>query len=405
MKKDWVVKKLGEVCEIDLGRTPSRGNKSFWDTEKTTNNVWLSIADLLNGDGQFVSDSKEYVSDKGAKICKVVKTGTLLVSFKLTLGRLAFAARDLFTNEAIAALPIKNEKLLSKEYLYYYLSYFDWTSASDGDIKIKGRTLNKEKLKEIQIPLPPLPEQHRIVGILGEALDTIATVKENAEKNLQNAREIFASYLQSVFANPGDGWEEKSLEELGNITSSKRIFKSEYVKEGVPFYRTKEIKELANGKSISLELFISRTRYNEIKANFGVPKEGDILLSAIGTIGEIYVVQKNNEFYFKDGNIVWLKNFDSVDTYYLKYALQSFVEQIKILSRGAAYSALTIEKLNKYRVPIASVKEQKRIVTKLDSLLDETKKLEAIYEQKLSNLDKLKKSVLQRAFNGELSGE
>jgi len=158
---NWEIKSLGELCQIELGKTPSRGNKTFWDTEKTTTNVWLSIADLLNSKDNIVSDSKEYISDKGAEICKVVKSGTLLVSFKLTLGRLAFAGRDLFTNEAIAALTIKNEKELSKEFLYHCLNYFDWNSATDGDIKIKGRTLNKEKLKEIPIPLPPLPEQQR----------------------------------------------------------------------------------------------------------------------------------------------------------------------------------------------------------------------------------------------------
>jgi len=90
------------------------------------------------------------------------------------------------------------------------------------------------------------------------------------------------------------------------------------------------------------------------------------------------------------------------DLYYLKYALKSFVEQIKTLSRGAAYSALTIEKLNKYKVPIASIKEQQAIVSKLDTLSAETKKLEAIYRQKLNDLDELKKSVLQKAFEGKL---
>ena len=181
MKNNWQTKKLGDLCQIELGKTPSRSNGTFWDREKTTTNVWLSIADLLNSEDNIVSDSKEYVSGKGAKICKVVKSGTLLVSFKLTLGRLAFAGRDLFTNEAIAALTIKSKKDLSKEFLFYFLSYFDWNSATDGDVKIKGRTLNKEKLKEILIPLPPLMGQQRIVAILDEAFANIAKAKENSE--------------------------------------------------------------------------------------------------------------------------------------------------------------------------------------------------------------------------------
>ena len=91
MKSGWQTKKLGELCEIELGRTPARANSAFWDEKRETGNVWLSIADLLKADDNIVIDSKEYVSDKGAEICKLVPKGTLLVSFKLTLGRLAFA--------------------------------------------------------------------------------------------------------------------------------------------------------------------------------------------------------------------------------------------------------------------------------------------------------------------------
>ena len=93
-----------------------------------------------------------------------------------------------------------------------------------------------------------------------------------------------------------------------------------------------------------------------------------------------------------------------VNTYYLKYALKSFVEQIKTLSRGAAYRALTIEKFSKYKVPIMSIKEQQAIVAKLDAISAETRKLEVIYQQKLNDLEELKKSILQKAFNGELGG-
>ena len=122
MKSCWQTKTLGDVCEIELGKTPSRSNALFWDEKRKTKNVWLSIADLLNAENNIALDSKEYISDKAASICKLVPKGTLLVSFKLTLGRLAFAGRDLFTNEAIAALTIFDERELSKEFLYYCLN-------------------------------------------------------------------------------------------------------------------------------------------------------------------------------------------------------------------------------------------------------------------------------------------
>ena len=120
-----------------------------------------------------------YHSMKGAAISKIVRTGTLLASFKLTLGRLAFAGRDLYTNEAIAALTIRDEQELLKEFLFWFLHYFDWDSATEGDVKIKGKTLNKAKLRGVQVPIPPLAEQRRIVAILDEAFEGIATAKAN----------------------------------------------------------------------------------------------------------------------------------------------------------------------------------------------------------------------------------
>ncbi len=402
MRAGWQTKKLGELCEIELGKTPARANNSFWDERRETGNVWLSIADLLKAEDNFVVDSREYLSDKGAAICRLVPKGTLLVSFKLTLGRLAFAGRDLFTNEAIAALSIFNERELSKEFLFYFLHFFDWVKAAENDVKLKGMTLNKAKLKEMLVCFPSPSEQQRIVGILDAAFDGIAQARVNAEQNLQNARALFESHLQSVFTQRGEGWVEKLLEELGTITSSKRIFKSEYVKSGIPFYRTKEIKELANGREITTELFISKARYNEIKTGFGVPKEGDVLLTAIGTIGEIWVVEGNNDFYFKDGNVLWLKEFTSVNPHFLKYVLRSFVESLNKMSHGAAYSALPIQRLNAHKIFLPSSTEQEEIVATLDALREETQRLESLYQRKLAALDELKKSLLHQAFSGAL---
>ena len=108
----YPLKKLGELCRIELGKTPSRSDDSLWDKEKNTDNVWLSIADLPLTLKPVMHDAKEYISNKGAELCKVIPEGTLMVSFKLSLGRLAFAGRDLFTNEAIAALYIHTENLI-----------------------------------------------------------------------------------------------------------------------------------------------------------------------------------------------------------------------------------------------------------------------------------------------------
>ena len=147
LPKGWEEKTLGEVCEINIGKTPSRADVSYWDKKKETNNIWLSIADLSNTTDKKVYSSKEFLSNKGAKIVPIVERGTLLLSFKLTIGRVAFAGVPLRTNEAIAQLPIKNANTLDKNYLCYYLQAYDYEELLQGDIKVKGKSLNKAKLK------------------------------------------------------------------------------------------------------------------------------------------------------------------------------------------------------------------------------------------------------------------
>ena len=151
MKKGWISRPLGELAKIELGKTPARARKDLWDDKRESGNVWLSIADLLTIQNNIVKDSKEYISDKGAAVCKIVPKGTLLVSFKLTLGRLAYAGRDLYTNEAIAALSLYNENELTKEFLFWFLQFFDWQKSAENDIKLKGMTLNKAKLKALTV--------------------------------------------------------------------------------------------------------------------------------------------------------------------------------------------------------------------------------------------------------------
>ncbi|MBS1211224.1 MAG: type system specificity subunit [Proteobacteria bacterium] len=294
---------------------------------------------------------------------------------------------------------LKFENVTTQRFVELYLDSITLEPYITGAAQPK---LNQKALNSIPVPIPLLPEQERIVAILDEAFAGIATARAAAEQNRQNARALFESHLQSVFSQRGEGWGEKSLEELGTITSSKRIFKSEYVESGVPFYRTKEIKELANGREITTELFISEARYREIKKGFGVPKAGDVLLTAIGTIGETWVVEGNDDFYFKDGNVLWLKEFTSITPRFLKYVLQSFVESLNKMSHGSAYSALPIQRLNAHKIFLPSQAEQEQIVTTLDALYDETQRLEALHQRKLEALDKLKQSLLHQAFSGAL---
>ena len=142
------------------------------------------------------------------------------------------------------------------------------------------------------------------------------------------------------------------LKDLADIGSSKRIYANEYVESGVPFYRSKEIRELGAGLKPSVELFIRQERYDEIKAKYGVPKIGDILIAAIGaTIGYSWIVDTDKPFYYKDGNLIILSTKNNVNPIFLNHTMGILIEDFKSKGvAGSAQLALTIEKLEKMMV-------------------------------------------------------
>ena len=189
-------------------------------------------------------------------------------------------------------------------------------------------------------------------------------------------------------------WKKVKLKDICEITSSKRIFFSEYVDIGIPFYRSKEIIELSNGQSISEPLFISETKYNDIRMKFGVPKENDILLTSVGSIGIPYIVKKDDVFYFKDGNLTWLRNFkDFVFPTYLLYWLKSD-ETFNILNNialGAAQKALTIVKLKDVEISLPPITTQyciANILSRYDSLIENYQKQIKLLEEAAQRLYK-----------------
>ena len=162
-----------------------------------------------------------------------------------------------------------------------------------------------------------------------------------------------------------------TLEQLCIVGSSKRVHLSDYVQHGVPFYRSKEVIEISSGKNISEQLFISSEKYSEIKSKFPVPQENDVLITAVGTIGEILVVKDPN-FYFKDGNLIWLRNinFDIIDIDYLYYFFKSdlFQKTIKYNNIGAVQKALTIDFLKTVKITLPSLDNQRKLVSVLKSI-------------------------------------
>ncbi len=373
----WKTKALGDLCEIELGKTPARANASFWDVKRETGNVWLSIADLLKAEDNIVVDSKEYISDNGAAICKLVPEGTLLVSFKLTLGRLAFAGRDLFTNEAIAALTIFNERELSKEFLFYCLTFFDWVKAAENDVKLKGMTLNKAKLKVIPVSFPPLPEQKRIVAILDEAFEGIDKAIANTEKNLTNARELFDAYLQSVNAD------RARLEELVEIKTGKLDANAAVDGGAYPFF------------TCSREIFAIDKYAFYCDA---------VLLAGNNAVGDFNVKHYNGKFNaYQRTYVITVKDANQLKTRFLYFQLQNSLKLFKEQSVGAGTKFLKLGMIKNMEIALPPMAEQSAILQRLENLVAQTQHLERLYEEKVQQLTTLKTTILGKAFAGKLA--
>lgn len=397
VKKDWKIKKLGDVCEINIGRTPERGNSKMWDKEKKTENVWLSIADLNNAEDGYISDSSEYVSDNAVPKMKLVKANTLLMSFKLTIGRCAITKRELFTNEAIAALPII-DKDLDLFFLKYYLENFDWAKLTEGDVKVKGKTLNKEKLKEVPITVPPREEQKRIVKILDEKIAQLETIKTNAQTNLQNAKDLFQSQLTKAFSNTT--WEKAKLEDIAldfsrgkskhRPRNDKCLFGGDY-----PFIQTGDIR--------NADKYV--TDYTETYNETGLAQsklwpKGTLCITIAANIAETAIL--SFPCCFPDSVIGFIPNEKLTTVDFVYYLIQFFKSELQKMSKGAAQDNLNLAKFENMNFPLPPLPEQKHIVKELNTLSEKVKALQNIYEQMLLDCEELKQSFLCKAFAGEL---
>jgi type I restriction enzyme S subunit len=202
------------------------------------------------------------------------------------------------------------------------------------------------------------------------------------------------------------GWEIKKLEELFDVQSSKRVHKKDWQSEGVPFYRAREVVKLAKNGFVENELFISEELFNEFTKDKGAPKEDDIIISAVGTLGQCYLVRKQDKFYIKDASVLWLSKKSEISSRYIEYSFKapSIQEQVLDRSMGATVGTLTISRAKNLEIPLPSLPEQQRIVSILDSAFAAIDKAKANAEQNLQNAKELFESYLQGVFKKKVKG-
>ena len=404
----WKVEKLGDVCDIVNGSTPLRSNKSFWENGNIS---WFTIDDIRT-QGRTITETKQKVTQTALEesSLRMLPINSVLLCCTASIGEYAITEIPLATNQQFNGLVVKNQKLLSPYFLFHYCA-----TLKDKLLNLSGKTtidfIPISRLREIEIPTPPLPEQQRIVSVLDEAFSSIAQAKSNAERNLVNARELFDSYVENIFAKSSEEWEEKKLgdksiiEIIDNDRGVNYPKKSDFHPEGYClFMNTKNVRP--DGFDFTTTMFITEKKDKALGK--GKLSRNDVVMTTRGTIGNLGVY--NDEVPFEQirtnsGMLIFRPNLKYIVPEYLFEILRSGIIKSQITKHvsGAAQPQLPIKTLVNFTFPLPkSLAEQRAIVGRLEALSAETGRLEEIYQQKVESLEELKKSVLGKAFAGEM---
>jgi type I restriction enzyme, S subunit len=261
------------------------------------------------------------------------------------------------------------------------------------------KNLSNSALGELVISAPPLAEQQRIVAILDEAFDGIATAKANAEKNLQNARALFESHLSSVFARAEN---EVCLSQVATDVSDGDHSAPPKSPSGVPFITISNINKRTRQVDFTDTFMVPEAYFAKLKTN-RKPMCGDVLYTVTGSFGIPVLVDHDKHFCFQR-HIGLVRPNSQTDSVWLNFALQSpqSFAQANSGATGTAQKTVSLSVLRNMKVPSISLKAQRVIAAELSELESQTQHLESLYQQKLAALDELKKSLLHQAFSGEL---
>ena len=399
MKQGWEIKKLGEVLIIERGGSPRPIEKYITNSPDGLN--WIKISDATASD-KYIYETKEKITRDGLHKTRVVNEGDFILSNSMSFGRPYIMKTSGCIHDGWLVLRQNGKKLFETEFLYYLLSSpFVFNQFNELAAGSTVRNLNIALVSSVTVPIPPLPEQLRIVRILDEAFASIARAKANAEQNLNNAKGLFDSYLWSVFAKKRDGWIECNLEDNIRLIDY-RGRTPQKTKSGVRLITAKNVK--LGYLQLEPQEFIAENYYESWMTR-GIPKYGDVLFTTEAPLANIAQIDTTEKLAFAQRIIVMQPNTKILNQTFLKYLLLSPPIRNKIISNGTGATVLGIKSRLLKKIGIyfpRSIKEQQTIVHQLDVLRAETQKLVVVYQKKIDDLEELKRSLLQKAFAGEL---
>ena len=401
----WEVHRIGEVCKTGAGGTPLKSYKEYYEGGQIP---WLLSGEVAQGE---IFESKNFITQIGLEnsSARIFPIDTVLVAmYGATAGQVGILRFEAATNQAVCGI-LPNKNFIPKFIYYAILSKKEeLISKAAGNAQ---PNISQIKIKDTEIPVPPLSEQKRIVSIVDEAFEGIDRAIANTEKNLTNAHELFESYLNAVFTQKGDGWIEKKL---GDICSIKHgfAFKGE-------FFTNDESKYILLTPGSFHESGGYREQGERTKYYVGEMPDGYILNSgdflfamteqAVGLLGSSLIVPESDRFLHNQrlglvqivAGVAWHNDF-----FFHQFNTKNFRSAVQSSASGVKVRHTSPNKLGAISVFFPpTIAEQKAVADTLNELLAETQHLTVIYKQKLAALKELKQSILQKAFTGEFTAD
>lgn len=395
----WEMKTLGEIAEIKGGKRIPKGCSL---EIKPTNYPYIRVSDF-NDNGSVDIKDIHYITKEIHSLIKnyTISTNDLYISIAGTIGKTGIIPKVLDgANLTENACKLVLKKDIDNKFVYYFTKSDEFITQAGFNTRVTAMPkLALNRLSTIKILIPPLSEQQRIVAKLDEAFAEIAAAKANIERNLQNCKEVFQCELNAMFANKGKDWKEEKLSKICEVKDGTHD-SPKYILKGIPFITQKNIKE--DGLNFDNIKYINQIDHDKFYKRSNVTF-GDILISMIGANRGMACIVDSNEI-FSIKNVGLIKASKNINSHYLLYYLKSnkSISFIKSFSKGGAQEFIGLTELRNFPIITTSQEIQKNIVSRLDKLYFESKQLEQAYQQKLSSLEELKKSILQKAFSGEL---
>lgn len=405
MKQGWTKQSLGDLCEVVGGGTPSKDNSAFYSGKIP----WATVRDMRQ---DVITETECRITKEAVQssATNIIPAGNVVIATRVGLGKVCLLGQDTAINQDLRGIIPRDSKTLAIRFLFWWLKTMADTIIAEGT----GATVQGVKLpfvKSLQIPVPPLTEQQRIVGVLDEAFAGLATAQAHAAQNLQNARALFESHLQSVFTHRGKGWERITLEELlqrGWIEShldgnhgSDYPRKEEFIAEGIPYISANCIED--DRVDMTKSKFLSPERAALLRK--GIARNNDVLFAHNATVGPVAILRTSEPKVILGTSLTYYRcNTEHIVPEYLAHYMRSseFSSQYSQVMKQSTRNQVPITKQREFFHIIPPVEEQKRLIHALEGLFENTQRLTRLYEQKQAALAALKKSLLHQAFTGAL---